>query len=339
MTPGALENSSMTTTNFPNGVTSFGIPVLGGTGGIPFTGNYFFVDPSSGADGNDGGASSPMQTISGALGRCVSGNNDVIFIVGDGTTTNTVRLSETLTWSKDATHLIGITAPTMVAQRARIAPTSGATAFTPLVNVTAAGCVFANFSTFHGFGTGTTNQICWQEAGQRNYYWNVQFGGMGDTASANSAGSRSLRVGLASSGQGENTFDTCQIGLDTVTRTAANASLEFIGGTPRNVFRNCVFPFQTNTAGCFGILSAAASAMDRYQLFEGCVFVNNVGSTSTTITDLCSLAASSGGVVVLKSCTTVGFTGLGTASSLSQTWIDGGPPVAATSALAVNPAA
>lgn len=330
----------MTLTAFPNGVSSFGIPVLGGTGGIPFTGNYFFVDPATGADGNDGGASSPMATLDGAYGRCVSGNNDVIFIVGDGTTANTIRLSSGFTWAKDATHLIGITAPTGVAQRARIAPTAGATAFANFFTVTGQGCVFANFSTFDGFGTGTTAQICWRDQGQRNYYWNVQFGGMGDTASANSTTSRNLVVGNASSpGVGEHTFDTCTMGLDTVTRTAANASLEFVGATPRNTFRNCTFVTNTNTATCQTILTSAAGAIDRWQLFTGCTFINNVGSGSTTITDLCTLAASSGGEVILKSCTTIGYTGLGTAAALSQIWIDGGPPVAATTALAVNPAA
>jgi hypothetical protein len=42
------------TTNYPNGVTSFGIPVMGG-GGIPATfGNVWFVDPTNGSDGNTG---------------------------------------------------------------------------------------------------------------------------------------------------------------------------------------------------------------------------------------------------------------------------------------------
>lgn len=326
----------MALTNFPNGITSFGVPVIGGVGGIPFTGNYYFVDPANGADGNPGSTELPLATLAGALAVCTAGNNDVVILIGDGSTTNTARLSSTLTWNKNATHLIGITAPTGVAQRARIAPTAGATAFTPMVNVTAQGCYFANFSLFHGFGTGTTDQICWIDAGGRNYYENVNFGGIADAASAASAGSRSLKI---SGTTGENTFVRCTVGLDTVARSVANASLEFASGSPRNRFLECMFPFQASAATPLGILTSAAASMDRWQSFERCVFINNVDSTSTTLTALATLAASSGGLVLLKDCTTVGFTDLfSDATTAGQMYIDGGAPTAAATALAVAPA-
>ena len=326
----------MALTNFPNGITSFGVPVIGGVGGIPFTGNYYFVDPANGADGNEGSVELPLATLDGALDKCTAGNNDVVILIGDGATTNTARLSATLTWDKNATHLIGITAPTGVAQRARIAPTAGASAFTPMVNVTASGCYFANFSLFHGFDTGTTAQICWVDAGVRNYYENVNFGGMGDAASAASAGSRSLKI---SGTTGENTFVRCTVGLDTIARGAANASLEFASGTPRNRFIECMFPFQASAGTPLGILTSAAAAMDRWQSFERCVFINNVESTSTTMTALVTLAASSGGLVLLKDCTTVGVTDVfSDATTAGQMYVDGGAPTAATTALAVAPA-
>src|SRR6185312_2873556 len=105
------------------------------------------------------------------------------------------------------------------------------------VNVTAQGCSFINIATFHGFANASA-QICWAEAGGRNYYSNVQFFGMGDATAAAQAGSRSLTV----AGNGENIFVDCTIGLDTVLRaTNANASLEFLSGTPRNKFFDCVF--------------------------------------------------------------------------------------------------
>jgi hypothetical protein len=57
-------------TNFPKGITSFGVPVIG-SGQIPTTtGSYFFVDSNTGASGNDG--SSPqnaISTIDAAVGR------------------------------------------------------------------------------------------------------------------------------------------------------------------------------------------------------------------------------------------------------------------------------
>jgi hypothetical protein len=70
----------MTLTNFPNGVSSFGVPVLGG-GGIPATsGNIFWVDSATGAAGNDGSAGAPEATIDAAIALCTANHGDVILI-------------------------------------------------------------------------------------------------------------------------------------------------------------------------------------------------------------------------------------------------------------------
>ena len=81
-------------TNFPNGITSFGIPVFGGSI-PPFTGQYLFVDYVNGSDGNDGSPGTPMKTLAAAYAKTTSGKNDVIFLVGDGDTTATQRLTAT----------------------------------------------------------------------------------------------------------------------------------------------------------------------------------------------------------------------------------------------------
>lgn len=342
----------MTTTNFPNGVTSYGIPVLGTIGGLPFTGNYIFVNPAIGADGNEGSAELPLATLYGALAKARDGKNDVIVLVGNGQSSGTARLSTalaqtidssatsgTLNWSKNAVHLIGVCAPTRVGQRARIAPPTGTyTASTfganTFVNVTGAGCYFANIDVFCGFSTGSATMIAWNEGSSgRNAYSNVNFQGLGDAASAQGTAARTLVVA-----SGENAFDNCTIGLDTVTRTVANATLEFTTGAARNVFSNCIFPFMTSAATPIGILTAGAAAIDRWQLFERCSFINNVQSTSTTMSGLATLAASSGGLLAMKDCTLIGITEFGTdATSRGQIYVDGAAPTAATSGIAVNP--
>lgn len=339
-------------TNFPNGITSFGVPVLGTIGGLPFTGNYYFVDPVNGADGNDGTPELPLKTLYGALAKCTAGNNDVVVLMGDGTAAGTARLSTalakeisstattgTLTWNKNATHLIGVAAPTLVGQRARIAPPTGtytAATFnaTKFIEVTASGCYFANLSVFCGFSTGNANMVAWTDSGSRNCYSNVNIYGAADAASAQGTGSRSLVI----NGGGEHTFINCVLGGDTVTRTVANATLEFAGGTARNSFINCTFPFQTSAATVLGIKAAAAAAADRWQQFVGCNFINNVGSTSTQMSGLATLAASMGGQLLMKNCTLLGITEFGTdAASLAQIYVDGGAPTAATTGIAVNP--
>ena len=335
-----------------SGLEVAGIPTMG-MAGLPLTtGNVYFVDYVNGSDGNTGSADSPLQTLYGAHDKMTAGQNDVAVIVGDGSTTATQRLSlanaqvfnsaataGTLNWTKNACHIVGMCAPTVVSQRARIAPPSGTYTQATFgsgnfVVVSASGCIFANFSVFNGFSTGGNNQIAWTDSGSRNYYSNVMFGGAADAASAQSTTSRSLLI----SGAGEHTFDSCEFGVDTVTRTVANASLQFSGGTARNTFRDCNFAFQTSAATSLGILVAAAAGIDRWQKFDRCTFINNIKSTSTTMSALATLPASAGGLLLMKDCTLVGITEFGTdANSLAQIYVDGGTVTAATSGIAVNP--
>jgi len=342
----------MSLTNFPNGITSFGVPVLGTIGGLPFTGNYYFVDPVNGADGNEGSVELPLKTLYGALAKCTAGNNDVVVLIGDGTAAGSARLSTalaqtitssatagTLNWNKDATHLIGVCAPTAVAQRARISPPTGTyTAATfnsdAFINVTASGCYFANISVFCGFSTGSASMIAWTDSGSRNAYSNVNVYGMADAASAGGANARTLKL----NGGGEHTFINCTLGGDTVARGAANATVELAGGTARNSFVDCVFPFQCSAGTPLGLTVAAASGMDRYALFKGCSFINNVGSTSSTMSALATLAASAGGQVVIQGSMTVGITEFGSnANSLGQIYVDMAAPSASAGGIAVNP--
>lgn len=337
-----------------SGLDVAGVPTMGMGGWPAFTGRWIFVDPVTGSDGNEGTPENPIATLYQAHNLMTAGNNDVAVIVGDGATTGTCRLSKalaqsidptattgTLNWTKNACHIIGMAAPTMVGQRARIAPPSGTYTQATFgsgnfIVVSASGCYFSNFSIFNGFSTGGVNQIGWTDSGGRNYYNNVQFGGLGDAASAQDTGSRSL---LITGTTGENTFDSCEIGLDTVTRTVANASLEFAAGSPRNTFRGCNFPFQTSAATVLGIITSAAAAIDRWQKFDNCTFINNVKSTSTAMTALATMAASAGGLMLFKNCTCVGIAAFGSdATTLAQQYVDGPVPTAATTGEAINPA-
>lgn len=68
----------MALTNFPDGLTSFGMPVLGD--GVPAGRNYFFVDSTSGSAGNDGSYDAPLSTIDAAIGRCSANKGDIIVV-------------------------------------------------------------------------------------------------------------------------------------------------------------------------------------------------------------------------------------------------------------------
>jgi hypothetical protein len=205
------------------------------------------------------------------------------------------------------------------------------------MTVSASGCLFQNIGLWSGFTTGTTSQICLTVTGSYNKFDTCHIAGMADTESADHAGSRCLKIG--SSGSGENEFVNCTIGVDTVTRSAANASIEFAGGTPRNKFIGCINRILTDDATALGILGTGASCMDRDQTFIDCQFINQVKSTGTAMTALVTLPASAGGLILLDRCTVVGVTDLfSDSTTAAQMYVDGGPPTSTTSGLAINPA-
>lgn len=301
-------------------------------------GNTLYCNPSAtGASAQDGSSGSPYNTLAGAYSNARAGMNDVIVLVGNGLLSGTARIDASFTWAKDATHLIGVSAPSLLSQRSRLAPTPATTAFTPFFTISGSGCIFQNIQWFHGFTTGGAAQVNVVVTGERNVFQNCHFAGMGDAASAVDAGSRSLVIGAA--GSGENLFDSCTIGIDTGTkRTGANASLEFAGATVRNVFRNCLFPFWCSAATPLGILGTGNECVDRFQLFDNCSFINATGSTSTTMTVLGSFTtASPGGILLYKQCILIAIGEYGDTNALANSYIDGFTGIAGTSGIAVKP--
>ena len=323
----------MTYTNFPNGATSFGIPLVGGIGGIPFTGSWYFVDAVSGSDGNEGTADSPLQSISRAYALCTEGNNDVVALVSAPTTaaatTGTFRLSATLTWAKSATHMVGITAPTMIGQRARISTATGATAnLSPLISITAQGCMFANFSIFQGVGEASTDEQLINITGQRNYFYNVGFQGMGSSTGAGRAGSYCIYL----NGGSENTFVGCQIGVDTQSRSAANASVKLRSAATRNVFQGCLFPLYATATSPLVFDAAASGSIDRFAWVKDCAIIN---SGSSSLAAVVGFHASQGGFIVVDNCSAVNCTDW-TATDTATVKITGPVPNGDTSGMAVS---
>lgn len=261
-------------------------------------GNSWFVNEAVGSDSNGGTAQAPFATLAAAQSAASANHNDVVYLSG------TAHQTTTLNWAKNGVSLVGLSAPSDN-DRSRISA-SGSTVFSPLVNVTAQGCSFVNLGTFHGFDDAST-QICWSDTGGRNFYSTVQFLGMANATAAAQAGSRSLVVG----GSGENLFVGCTVGLDTVLRaTNTNASLELISGTPRNIFRQTQFQAIVSDAADVHVL-VAAGGIDRYVLFDDCLFMNAVDSTGTIMNAAISASVSAGGSIVLNpSCLSIGATAI-----------------------------
>ena len=100
-------------TNFPNGITSFGVPM-----NMPFTtGTYYFVDADNGNDSNDGlSRDTPFLTLSKAVTSVTTNKDDVIVLSTNGSH----QLTAMLTISKSRVHFIGDIYGRHYGQRAKV---------------------------------------------------------------------------------------------------------------------------------------------------------------------------------------------------------------------------
>ena len=296
-------------TNFPNGISSFGAPV---TGNVPFgpTSKAFFVSGSVGLDGNDGRTpKKALATVSKAHSLMTAGKNDVCYVMGSGENSGQVGETATITWSKSACHLIGVAAPGVVAQRAKISPEGASvTDVTPVINITGSGCLFQDLHFFQNFATAAAN-VCMAMTGQRNVFNRCHIAGGGNATAAAHAGTRSLTIAGEA---GEHYFNNCTIGLDTIPRgTAASAEIEITGASTRNTFEDCLILSRSDGAS-HDMLKIGTSGIDRWVIFKNCIFWNDTQGGGTSIDEIFNVVAAAGGIVLLDKCTTFGGTALET---------------------------
>lgn len=258
----------MSITAFPNGVSSFGMPVL--PGGIPPGGDVYFLDSANGNDGFDGKTpSQAFKTLAVAFAAMTANQNDVLYYIANG---SSITLSAVLDWNKNYTHFIGLCAPTHAAQRARIFQLSTLTGASPLLTISATGCIFSNFYIFQGVND-ATSLINVSVTGGRNYFHNVHFAGGGHATQAVDGGA-SLKLDAAE----ENLFDGCTIGVDTIDAATGMVALLMDGEAHRNLFRNCVFRMRAGNSGAAFVEVVDTTGIDRDTTFDNCMFINNSSS-------------------------------------------------------------
>lgn len=237
-------------------------------------GNEYYVDPANGSNTNDGTTpATAVADIPTAYGLTTANQHDTVYYMAGS---SSVSLSATLTWAKNYTHLIGIAAPTRTAQRARIFQTATATGLSPLMNITATGCIFSNFYIFQGVDD-ATSLINVQVTGGRNYFDNVHFAGGGHATQAVDGGA-SLKLNAAE----ENTFVDCTIGVDTIDAATGMMGILFDGEAHRNEFYNCKVRMRAGNAGAGFVEIIDATGIDRDTIFDNCHFLNNSATNMTS---------------------------------------------------------
>lgn len=126
-------------TNFPNGVSSYGVPVIGSGESIPVTtGSYFWVSSVTGSVSNTGATpQAPLATIAQALAKCVNANSDVIIVLPGHA--ETVSAAGGLNINKSGVRIIGL------GQGGLVPTITLNTAATATITVTAANVTLKNF--------------------------------------------------------------------------------------------------------------------------------------------------------------------------------------------------
>lgn len=268
-------------TNFPNGITSFGIPVFGGGGTIPVTpGNVYFVNYTTGVDSGPGSLTSPWKTVEYAYSQVTTNNDDVICLMGSATHV----LSAMLTVSKNRVHFIGVdgTDGRFYGQNAKVSltATTGATNVFTMKN-TGIRNSFTNIK-FINMSTVTEGLHCVGEGGEYAVYTNCEIY-KGTDLDETTASHLVLNGDSAQ-------FIGCTIGslADALSGTVIRPAVRLTKATVDtglvcrdSIFTDCLFWTQASHTTSALVYGANATDVERMLLFKRCGFINNLASSAT----------------------------------------------------------
>jgi hypothetical protein len=237
-------------TNFPYGVSSFGVPVLGG--GMPATnGRYIFVDATNGKDGNDGLSwETAVKTVAQAYSMATTNKDDVIVL----STNATHELTAMLTVAKSRVHFISadVAYGRKYGQAAKI-------------NL--------------GVTTAVTDIATIANTGVRNTFSGIKFTNTNTLAQA---------LYCFAEGGEYTTFNNCEFYKSTLLDSDTAAELLLNGDSAQ--FYNCTFGSLADSVSGNKVRAAVittggvvGTGVSRDVLFEGCKFWKNAGGTSTTM--------------------------------------------------------
>jgi len=271
---------------------------LAGMIGLPSVGNIYYVDPGKSVSGGGSSRDDAFVTVAEAYAACTADQDDIVLITPSSSTGRTAEATA-IVWAKRRTHLIGSTAPLGVDVRAGM--TFGSAVVSPCFTISANNCIFKNLTIL----TLADINVLVSLTGSRNYFEGVHFAGIGNATAGDDTAARCLEI----EGSEENLFQSCVFGLDTVARTAANATVSQGGISPRNVYRDCDFNIFTDADAPFHFMVEDNDAVQRYVKFIGCRFHNPDTASSTTITaNMNMFGVGLNGTVYLNDCWSKGAT-------------------------------
>lgn len=301
----------MSLTHFPHGVSSFGIPVLGG-GGVPATfGIVYFVDADIGSDGNRGlGPDDALKTVAKAYSKCRTNKHDVIVLSGVGAHT----LTDELTVAKNRVHFVGLGGGSRyIGQRTRFEMGVTTGSAIAIVQVTGVGCTFTNIK-FRSVDTLATSLYAVADGGEFTQFTNCSFEKATDLNQATAA------EFLCNSDSGY--YKNCTFGnmiyQVSVARGCVLVTRETITGKVARdcIFEDCLFLNNTSSATAVHVKTTLATDVERFMIFKSCIFMTAKLSSATQTNAIHGAAALTVGEILCHECTCQNVTGLGVVTGL-----------------------
>lgn len=320
-------------THYPHGISSFGIPVMGG-GGIPATGGkVFFVNYGAGRDGVGAGinAANPFKTINYALSQCTTNNDDVICLMGSATHV----LTEMLTVDINRVHFVGIDGSNgrYYGQNAKVSlgVTTAATDIGTILN-TGVRNSFTNIK-FMNSNTVAQGIYCFVEGGEYTVINGCEIYKETDlnetTASEMVMNGDSTLVINSTIGSSANLL----VGDIIRANVRITAGIAGAGKVARDVtFENCKFLKKAaGTASCY-FYAANATDVERMFHIKNCLFYNSKLASGDPAQCVIAASAQTEGDILIDNCTSINNTKLSTSTGVA---IAGPVPTYATTGIAV----
>jgi len=275
--------------NFPHGITSFGVPVFGNGGGplglgcgkvryvvtARETTNLYYnrlrnVNGIKDAD--------IYTTVTDAYNATTSGQNDVVAV-----TPGAYDEAAEIAWSNANTHLVGLSGPNTMGDyyEPGVVIYTDATDVASVITITGQNTQFYNVA-IQNAGNNAACLTALTVNKYACYFENVSLMGMMTTNQNTTAAAAALYIGT----DGHTAqFNNCVIGQDVWgTRSGANSGvIRFTGSQPNDgIFRNCVIRSISSTASAAAVAVATGTGIGRGWLFDNCSFIN-FNSTQTIL--------------------------------------------------------
>lgn len=328
---------SSSITNYPNGVSSFGLPIFGSIPNVfggSGTGNVWFVSADIGSDGNDGlSPDSAFATIDKAIDSASSGDTIAL------STNATHSLSTGIALTKSRINFIGLDFfGRYVQQGAKVQLATAATTAYVFKN-TGVRNSFTNIK-FIQAATGATGLTVFQEGGEGTLFAHCSFVfGVADNLDQTTA--HEFLAGSDSA-----TYIGCTFGADTLLTSAARSVFHIDQVTSgqefkSNILKDCKFMISSSEATAQLVKMDAAGDILFTNLFEDCTFMGSIDSAGgVALTRAVSTANGTvKGTLYFSYPRTFGVTDFGTNGTNNDNLYVVGPLVVNTDLVGVQPIA